>query len=294
MFRRERRTEILELLDLYGRVEVDKLAERFGVGPDSIRKDLQALAKAGKCIRVYGGATSIPSSDAEVAHEPAASSQAPNPSEGIAAPATSASPAAIAGEKSGLLAPSGLVDPEDAGRMAVAQRAYLEIHSGDSIFLDISRTNSFLADIIARGDKQVIVTTNMIEVLQKLSNLDHVTALGTGGYLNVQLNGFVGDTTISLLEPLLFSKAFIGASGVDLDNAAVTSNNIDSGSVKERVIHNASYKFLLADSKKFQIKGMFRFAALNDFSAVITDSQDPVVLDKLRRLGIPTYRTLTS
>jgi len=268
VFRQERRTEILKLIDLHGRVEVDKLAERFDVGSDSIRKDLQALAKAGKCIRVYGGATSIPAS--------------------VVTQSIKTS------EKSVSSPLEALVDPEDAGRMAVAQRAYLEIHSGDSIFLDISRTNSFLADIIARGDKQVIVTTNMIEVLQKLSNLDHVTALGTGGYLNVQLNGFVGDTTISLLEPLLFSKAFIGASGVDLDNAAVTSNNIDSGSVKERVIHNASYKFLLADSKKFQIKSMFRFAALNDFSAVITDSQDPMVLDKLRRLGIPTYRTLTS
>lgn len=287
MFRRERRTEILELLDLYGRVEVDKLAERFGVGPDSIRKDLQALAKEGKCIRVYGGATSIPASDADSADSSPSASQGPSQSGTPAAPGSH-----VTGEKNGPSPSPALTDPEDLGRIAVAQRAYLEIHSGDSIFLDISRTNSFLADFIARGDKQVIVTTNMIEVLQKLSNLDHVTALGTGGYLNVQLNGFVGDTTISLLEPLLFSKAFIGASGVDLDNAAVTSNNIDSGSVKERVIHNASYKFLLADSQKFEEKGMFRFASLNDFSAVITDTQDPVVLDKLRRLGIPTYRTL--
>ncbi|MGN0076065.1 MAG: DeoR/GlpR family DNA-binding transcription regulator [Parafannyhessea sp.] len=287
MFRRERRTEILELLDLYGRVEVDKLAERFGVGPDSIRKDLQALAKEGKCIRVYGGATSIPASDADSADSSPSASQGPDQSGAPAAPGSHTT-----GEKSGPSPSPAPTDHEDLGRIAVAQRAYLEIHSGDSIFLDISRTNSFLADFIARGDKQVIVTTNMIEVLQKLSNLDHVTALGTGGYLNVQLNGFVGDTTISLLEPLLFSKAFIGASGVDLDNAAVTSNNIDSGSVKERVIHNASYKFLLADSQKFEEKGMFRFASLNDFSAVITDTQDPVVLDKLRRLGIPTYRTL--
>lgn len=287
MFRRERRAEILELLDIYGRVEVDKLTDRFGVGPDSIRKDLQALAKAGKCIRVYGGATSIPEAGPKTADVPATQLH-PNQPSGDTAPAPS-----LAGEKDAASPASAPSDPEDAGRIAVAQRAYLEIHSGDSIFLDISRTNSFLADLIAKGDKQVIVTTNMIEVLQKLSNLSHVTALGTGGYLNVQLNGFVGDTTISLLEPLLFSKAFIGASGVDLDNAAVTSNNIDSGSVKERVIHNASYKFLLADSQKFREKGMFRFAALNDFSAVITDEQDPAVLGRLRKLGIPTYRTLT-
>lgn len=270
MFRGERRAKILDLLDQHGRVEVDDLASRFGVGMDSIRKDLQALAKEGKCNRVYGGATRIGEKD-----------ESPSPQ-----PARSATQSAVP------QMPSVPLSAEDAGRLAVAKRAYLEIHDGDSIFLDISRTNTFLADLIARGDKQVIVTTNMIEVLQKLSNLKHVTALGTGGYLNVQLNGFVGDTTISMLEPLLFSKAFIGASGVNLDLAAVTCNNIDSGSVKERVIHNASYKFLLADARKFQVKGLFRFASLKDFSAVVTDSKDPAVLDSLRRMGIPTYRAL--
>ena len=187
MFRGERRAKILDLLDQYGRVEVDDLASRFGVGMDSIRKDLQALAKEGKCNRVYGGATRIGEKD-----------ESPSPQ-----PARSATQSAVP------QMPSVPLSAEDAGRLAVAKRAYLEIHDGDSIFLDISRTNTFLADLIARGDKQVIVTTNMIEVLQKLSNLKHVTALGTGGYLNVQLNGFVGDTTISMLEPLLFSKAFI-------------------------------------------------------------------------------------
>ena len=144
-------------------MEVDDLASRFGVGVDSIRKDLQALAKEGKCNRVYGGATRIGEKD-----------EAPSP-QGARGATQGGVPQM----------PVASLSDEDAGRLAVAKRAYLEIHDGDSIFLDISRTNTFLADLIARGDKQVIVTTNMIEVLQKLSNLKHVTALGTGGYLTL-------------------------------------------------------------------------------------------------------------
>ena len=287
MFRRERRQKILDIVRREGHVEVENLARLFGVGVDSIRKDLQHLAKAGKLIRVYGGATRL--DDEKDARSSSHAKHALHASTN----------AAHATDAQGDVSPD--IDAQRLGqgsqanylaRLAVARRAYLEINPGDSVFLDVSRTNAILARLIAEGDKKVIVTTNMIDILRTLSNLPHVTALGTGGYLNVQLNGFVGSATVSLLEPLLFAKAFIGASGVDLDRAAVTSNNIDSGSVKERVIHNASYKFLLADEAKFKLRGAYRFASLSDFSAVITDAQDPEVLRKLQMLAIPTLRAL--
>lgn len=103
MFRGERRAKILDLLDQYGRVEVDDLASRFGVGVDSIRKDLQALAKEGKCNRVYGGATRIGEKDE------APSQQPPHVTTQSAVPHMPATP----------------LSAEDAGRLAVAKRAYL-------------------------------------------------------------------------------------------------------------------------------------------------------------------------
>ena len=175
-------------------------------------------------------------------------------------------------------------------RLAVARRAYLEINDGDTVFLDVSRTNALLAELIAHGRKRIIVTTNMIEVMQILSNQPDVTLMGTGGYLNVQLNGFVGSATISMLEPLLFAKAFIGADGVDLTTSAVTSRSIEGGEVKERVIHNSSCPFLLAEEQKFGTQGNFRFASVSDFSAVITDTSDDDILDRLARSGVPTLR----
>ncbi|MBM6774439.1 DeoR family transcriptional regulator [Olsenella profusa] len=260
MFPKQRREKILEILNSAGHATVEELAREFGVSVDSIRKDLKVLSDAGLCRREYGGALRVGGPVAQ-------------------APAAPASPVLADTSDDTLLG--------DEGRMAVARRAYMEINDGDAIFLDISRTNLYLADIIAAGDKRLIVTTNMIEIPQRLAANPKVTALATGGYLNAQLTGFIGSATISLLEPLLFAKAFIGANGVDLATSAVLAHDMDDGMVKEKALKNASYRFLLADKAKFHIGGGYRFASINDFTAVITDETDPEVLRAIVRTGTP-------
>lgn len=261
MFPKERRKEILEIVNATGFATVDDLSKRFGVSVDSIRKDLKVLQREGKIKREYGGALRL---------EP----------ESAAAPDPAPSPTLE----------SILADDEakaDAGRRAVAARAWLEINDGDAIFLGVSRTNVYLADLIAAGDKRLIVTTNMIDVLQRLAGNPKVTALATGGYLNVLNNGFTGPACISLLEPLLFSKAFLGTCGIDLGTSAVLATTTDDGKVDDQVLENASYRFLLADHEKFSIHSGYRWASISDFTAVITDSTDPNVLRAVAATGTP-------
>lgn len=264
MFPRQRREKIAEIIDTAGHATVEELARTFSVSVDSIRKDLKVLADAGRVRREYGGAFRVEAAEPEVAPVPEA------------APATE-----VAGEGDAERV------AEDEGRRLVAARAYMEINDGDAVFLDISRTNLFLADLIARGDKRVIVTTNMIEIPRRLAGNPHVTALMTGGYLNSQLTGFTGSATISLLEPLLFGKAFVGANGIDAARNAVFSFNMDDGMVKQKVVANASYRFLLAERHKFKTGGGYRFSSINDFTAVITDENDPAVLRDVSAHGVP-------
>ena len=252
----------MEILNSAGYATVEHLAHEFDVSVDSIRKDLKALADAGLCRREYGGAFRV----------------------GDAQPAEGETPQEeLLGEKN----PGEEVLLGDEGRMAVARRAYMEINDGDAVFLDISRTNLYLADIIAAGDKRLIVTTNMLEIPRRLATNPKVTALATGGYLNAQLTGFIGGATISLLEPLLFAKAFIGCNGLDVSKSAVLTNNMDDGMVKQKVLQNASYRFLLADRAKFHVHEGYRFASVNDFTAVITDETDPEPLRALVATGTP-------
>lgn len=292
MFRKERHAEILRLLDRQGRVEVEDLAAHYGVSCDSIRKDLQYLDKHGLCKRVYGGALKSadvsalnnflhPSVDSKLSTHPDSQRTKQRVDELIPSLNHALSPEPQTAQN------SNTQDHTDTNRWAVAKRAYLEINDGDSIFLDLSRINIELARLLAQGNKHVIVTTNMLDVIKILSDAPHITTLATGGFLNIKLNGFVGSETISLLEPLLFLKAFIGAGSIDLDQMAVSCDNIDGGAVKEKVIHNASYTFLLADKDKFNREEQYRFATITDFSAIITDCNDEVVLRKLRTTGTP-------
>ena len=53
MFPKERRKEILEIVNATGFATVDDLSKRFGVSVDSIRKDLKVLQLEGKIKREY-------------------------------------------------------------------------------------------------------------------------------------------------------------------------------------------------------------------------------------------------
>lgn len=248
----------MSIVNSTGFATVEDLAKRFGVSVDSIRKDLKVLQKEKLIRREYGGALKLEEAD-----------KAPSPHAPVAE--------SVARTK----------QSDEEGRKNVALRAYLEINDGDAVFLGVSRTNLHLADLIAKGDKRLIVTTNMIDVLPRLAGNPKVTALATGGYLNVQLNGFTGPAAISLLEPLLFSKAFVGTCGIDLDSYGVLADSVDDGRVNERVLQNASYCFLLADNEKFYTAKGYRFASISDFSAVITDSRDSDILRKVASTGTP-------
>lgn len=271
MFPNERREGILAYLETQGRVTVEELAELFDISVDSIRKDLKALSKQGLLKRVYGGAIRI---DREA--------EAPTPSDIAAA----ASAARIIPEPTATI--GSAADPaKEESRRQVASRAYMEINDGDAIFLDISETSRHIAEMLAAGDKRCIVTTNMIDIPAILAKNPLVTALVTGGYLSPDMRGFTGPTTISLLEPLLFEKAFISCTGISLPKRSVTCDTMENGQVKQRAIENATYKFLLAEHSKFDFHAGYRFASLTDFTAIITGTTDVGLLGDIAAMGVP-------
>jgi DeoR/GlpR family transcriptional regulator of sugar metabolism len=63
----ERRAIVVDHLRADGRVSVVELADGLGVTPSTIRRDLGQLAREGRLVRTYGGAT-LPAAGPAVAH----------------------------------------------------------------------------------------------------------------------------------------------------------------------------------------------------------------------------------
>lgn len=245
MFTSERHEQILHKLQIEGKVKVKELSEKFAVSEDCIRKDLKQLEEAGHLKRAYGGA--------------------------------------IATDDRLIRDVFARKDKDADVKREIAQKAYDVIESGETIFLDISTTNIYLAQLLATGKKSCIIVSNMIEILQILAKNPLLNVIGTGGNVNMELNGFVGAMTLSIIKQHYFDRCFIGSLGVDESLTYLTTFDLDDGLVKEAAIKNSKLKYVVMDTNKFKSCGKFKFSNLHDINMIITDSKiDTKIKKKLK------------
>lgn len=248
MFLEERQQEICALIEQDGRVAVNDLAARFGVTEDCIRKDLKQLSRAGRCNRVYGGATRIePADDYEVRSR---------------------------------------IGAFDAEKQLIAEKAIRLIEPRQTIFLDISTTNLHLARLIGRADIPCTVVSPMVDILAEAAKSSCVEAICPGGTMHLELNGFVGALALEALERFRFDVAFVGAYGIDLDEYQAATFNADDGLLKRAAIERATRSYLVCETRKFNARGNFRFASLDDITALICNTTEGEELDRARRAGL--------
>lgn len=247
MFAKERRDQIVQTVNEEGRATVGDLVKRFGVTEDCIRKDLKLLDSQGLLRRVYGGAMSL--------------TQTPE------------------------LYVERRLDDNLRQKQAIARKAYELIRPGETLFLDVSTTNLALADLIATGNKQVMVVSNMLNVLHRLADCPTVKVLGTGGLVDAKLNGFSGTIALQMLESFRFDRAFLGAFAVNEDTGEAFTYDPDDGAIKRQALQTSSHAVLVAEERKFGGSSSFCFARLEELDAVVCDNPRPDLARKLEGFG---------
>ncbi len=248
MFLEERQQRIVKLLETNGRVTVGDLAKRFDVTEDCIRKDLKQLANEGKCKRVYGGATAL-----------------------------QATPEPNVVDRIGTMVPQ---------KRAIAAKAVELIRPESTVFLDISTTNLFLAQLIAERQICCNVVSTMIGVLKALAKSPEVTALCPGGILRMGYDGFVGGSCVAALENYRFDLSFMGCYGVDPATQEITTHAPEDGIVKQAVVARTKQNYLVAESRKLVSFGSYRYADFDDFEALICDDESPEGIAAVRKSGL--------
>jgi len=242
VFAEERQLVISALVAEQGRITVADLATRFGITPETVRRDLDALESTRQLRRVHGGAVAIDrvSMSERSLEERQGQRQ---------------------GEKS---------------RIAAAAAAMIPASPTGSILLDAGTTTEILADRLATwtpqapGD-QLLVITNAIPIAFKLSGNDQIQLHILGGRVRGLTRAVIGAGTTEQLDALRPDIAFVGTNGVDAEFGFSTPDTAEAA-VKKAIVRSARRVVALADSSKLGEKTLVRFAVLGDIDTLITDA----------------------
>lgn len=226
-----RQTEILDMARSEGRVVVERLAERFGVTLQTIRRDLTDLADAGLLERVYGGAV-IRKGVANIGYE----------------------------ERRRL---------NDQAKAAIAHACARAIPDNSSLFLNIGTTTEAVARELLHHANLTVVTNNM-NVANILVANESCEVMVAGGVLRRSDGGLVGDLTAQFIEQFKVDFAIIGASALDLDGDLLDFD-LQEVRVSQALTRRARRTFLVCDASKFQRSAPVRIVSLRDIDTLFTD-----------------------
>jgi DeoR family fructose operon transcriptional repressor len=232
MYAEERRHALVEQARAEGRLSVGDAAEQFDVTPETIRRDFEALDRAGLLRRVHGGAV---------------------PPELLALPERA-------------------VDTRESENAREKERIALAalslIPQGGSILLDAGTTTSRLAALVP-VDSTLIVFTNSLPAAQLLAARTSARVQVFGGRVRPLTQATVGEP--DALANLRVDVAFIGTNGVS-ERHGLSTPDWDEAAMKRRMVQCADKVVVLTDSSKIGVETTVKFAELDDVDVLVTDS----------------------
>ena len=251
MYAEERQHAIAGLVTERGRVSVAAVAEQFGVTPETVRRDLALLERAGVLRRVHGGA--VPAAAALTLAELAL------------------------GERR---------DTRTEAKRKIATAA-LDLLPGmdGSVLLDGGSTTAALADILP-PDRRLYVATNSVPIAARLTATAGITLHVLGGRVRGITQTAVGDATVRAMADLRVDIAFLGTNGISPGHGFSTPDEAEAAT-KRAMTGAAQRVIVLADSSKLGREHLVRFAGTDDVDVLVTDGEaDPGVVAELETLGI--------
>ncbi len=238
-----RQNEILRLARLNGRLNVEELAAKFDVTPQTIRKDLNDLCDQRLLTRTHGGAI-LASGVENVAYE----------------------------------ARRHLADAE---KRRIGEHAASLISNGSSLFINIGTTTEEVARAL-RGHEGLLVITNNIHVAGILLPSQHIDVIVAGGMLRRADGGIVGEQAVDFMSQFKVDYAVIGVSAID-DDGSLLDFDYREVRVAQAIIANARNVILVADSMKFERSAPVRIGHLSEINIFVTDRVPPEKIGEVCR-----------
>ena len=211
MLAEERYQIILEHLSAEGTATVAYLSALLNASEATVRRDLNALSKAGKLKKVFGGAASIRQMGLVEEH--------------------------VSSRESLMFREKDLI----------AAYAASMIRDDDFVYVDSGTTTACMIPHLTNR-KATYITNGVAHAYRLLR--EGFTVYLIGGRLRPETEAVVGAEAIRSLLKYNFTKAFMGTNGISTDEG-FTTPDVEEASVKSTAIERSFVSFVLADHTKF-------------------------------------------
>lgn len=247
MLESERQNAILTDIKNSVSASVTKLARKYNVSPNTIRRDMARLEKNGLIRRIHGGAVlndiggyDLPFEQRkiELIHE----------------------------------------------KEAIGAAAASLVANGDSIIIDAGTTCLMVAKHL-KHLRNLTVLTNSIAVATELSNNPGILVFLCGGMLRRETLSLVGPPAEDFFNTIHVNKLFLATGGIAVDKGVITNPNIHEIPIKKKMMEAAQEIIVVADNGKFNKLSLQPFAEIREIDIFITDKISPEIKEKIELYG---------
>lgn len=233
MLAEQRYEIILNLLNEKKSITVNEIRALLGASESTVRRDITALHKASKLIKVFGGAVAI--EEKYIAIEPTVAQKAEQ----------------------------NLEEKQMIGKYAATL-----IEKNEFVYIDAGTSTACMIEHIDPAG--VTFVTNGVAHAQRLAAMGAKVFL-LGGELKSSTEAIIGNSAVRTLLGYHFTKGFFGTNGIS-SQEGLTTPDFDEAIVKETAMRQCKKCYVLADSSKYNQVSAVTFAQIDDVT-IITETE---------------------
>lgn len=250
---KERRSQILKLLEQQEEVLVADLSRMMHISEVTIRKDLTILQQRNLLLRTRGGA--------------------------IRRPVENLAEDTSIGRKQ-------LFNFREKQRIGILAASL--ISEGDNILLDSGTTTLEIARNLDRFQHLTIIT-NAMNIASELMKYERFNVIILGGHLRINSHSVVGPLALSTLRNFSNYKLFLGVDSFS-ETDGLSTPSLEEALLNQQMIAQAGQVIAVFDSTKVNKRGFAHIADVMQLDAIVTDDGLPSgMARRLEQQGIKVY-----